>query len=192
MRKFIVFLFVIAGICLVSCTEPDFLSGSCGGNDSPKNDLSIITETVPFDVEFTGEYTFPGTDETTYGPLHKGRVIVNFEGTGTLLGNLCGNFDFCFADGGYYGPAPCCMIADNGDMLYLSVEGKVNSGRLDDHPEHVIQYWRDKFIILGGTGKFGGATGEGYTDDYNSNRDLNSHHHWSGSITLIKKITPPN
>ncbi|MBP1668794.1 MAG: hypothetical protein H6Q21_1160, partial [Bacteroidetes bacterium] len=47
-------------------------------------------------------------------------------------------------------------------------------------------YWRDPFEILGGTGKFKGATGKGTTDDYNSSEDPYSHHHWTGTITLLK------
>ena len=78
------------------------------------------------------------------------------------------------------------MVAANGDILYISGEGFVIDGRLDDHPEYVISYWRDPFVILGGTGRFEGATGEGWTDDYNSSEDPNSHHNWTGTITMVK------
>ncbi len=57
---------------------------------------------------------------------------------------------------------------------------------MEDHPDHVVSYWRDPYKILGGTGKFEGATGEGMTDDYNSSEDQNSHHHWKGTMTLLK------
>jgi len=42
------------------------------------------------------------------------------------------------------------------------------------------------FVILGGTGRFEGATGGGMTDDYNSSEDPYSHHQWVGKITLVK------
>jgi hypothetical protein len=59
-------------------------------------------------------------------------------------------------------------------------------GRLSDRPSYVIEYWRDPFVILGGTGRFEGATGGGMTDDYNSALDPYSHHHWNGTITMVK------
>ena len=68
----------------------------------------------------------------------------------------------------------------------MSVEGAVLPGRLDDHPEEVVSYWRDPFVILGGTGRFEDASGGGMTDDYNSSEDNNSHHHWVGTITMKK------
>jgi hypothetical protein len=42
----------------------------------------------------------------------------------------------------------------------------------------VVSYWKDPFVILGGTGKYEGATGDIITDDYNSSEDPYSHHHW--------------
>ena len=66
-------------------------------------------------------------------------------------------------------------------MLY-----EVITGRLEDHPDYVVSYWRDPFEILGGTGRFEGAFGGGMTDDYNSSEDTNSHHHWKGTITMKK------
>ena len=37
-----------------------------------------------------------------------------------------------------------------------------------------------------GMGRFEGATGSGTNDDYNSDLDPYSHHHWTGTITLVK------
>jgi hypothetical protein len=45
---------------------------------------------------------------------------------------------------------------------------------------------KDPFKILGKTGRFKGASGSGMTDDYNSDLDPYSHHHWKGTITLVK------
>ena len=59
-------------------------------------------------------------------------------------------------------------------------------GRLDDHPEYVTSWWKDPWEITGGTGRFEGATGSGYTDDYNSAIDPYSHHRWTGTITMLK------
>jgi hypothetical protein len=41
-------------------------------------------------------------------------------------------------------------------------------------------------IVMGGTGSFEGATGTIMSDDYNSSEDPYSHHHWKGTITMVK------
>jgi hypothetical protein len=148
--------------------------------------------TVPFKADFLGDYVLidPGNVECAEDGFVV-KVGVDFEGTATHLGKFTGSFEFCA--GGpddpdiegpdrQYGPTISHMEAANGDILYVSCWGS----RAEDHPEHVVSYWRDPFIIIGGTGRFEGATGSGYTDDFNSTLDNNSHHHWKGTITLIK------
>ena len=78
------------------------------------------------------------------------------------------------------------FVAANGDSLFVYVSGQVIGGRMDDHPDYVVSYFRDPFIIKDGTGRFKGATGGGTTDDYNSSQDIYSHHHWVGTITMMK------
>jgi hypothetical protein len=150
-----------------------------------------VTVTVPFEAEFTGDYVYlylkgqEGMGDCA--DEFRCRVGVEFQGTGTHLGKFTGYFDFCACGpGGKFGPTVSEMVAANGDILYVSCWGYVKGGRQSDHPEHVVSYWRDPFIILGGTGRFEGATGGGMTDDYNSSLDPNSHHHWTGTITLVK------
>lgn len=145
-------------------------------------------ETKSFDADFTGTYTAFYPDSLVCGPGSM-RVIVDFKGKNELLGEFTGHFDFCSDGQGHYPGArmEAYMLAENKDTLYISCAGQVMEGRQDDHPEYVVSYWRDPFEILGGTGKFEGATGSGMTDDYNSNQDQNSHHSWKGSITLIKQ-----
>ena len=153
------------------------------GKDKP------IFVTVPFKAEFLGDYIYVGPDneKATGLPLkcEVVRVIVDFEGNGTHLGKFTGNFDFCVGPEGY-GQTDAYMVAANGDRLMISISGNVIQGRLDNHPEHVTSYWRDPFVILGGTGRFEGATGGGISDDYNSSLDPNSHHNWNGTITMKK------
>lgn len=145
-------------------------------------------ETVPFDAEFTGTYTAFFADSIVCGPgsMH---VIVDCTGKNELLGEFTTHFDFCADSLGYYPGSrmEAYIVAGCGDTLFISQAGQVLPGRLDDHPEYVVEYWRDPFEILGGTGKFEGATGSGMSDDYNSNQDQNSHHRWKGSITLVKQ-----
>jgi len=143
--------------------------------------------TLPFEADFTGTYTAIYPDSIICGPRYM-HVLVDFTGKNKLLGAFTGNFDFCADSMGYYPGArmKAYMVAENGDTLFISGAGQVLPGRLEDHPEYVVEYWRDPFEILGGTGKYLGATGGGVTDDYNSSEDQNSHHHWKGSITLVK------
>ena len=147
------------------------------------------TETLPFEADFTGTYTAIYVDSVTCGPGPWMRVIVNCTGECNVLGTFTTHFDFCADSAGYYPGQQmgAHMIADNGDTLFVECAGQVLEGRQEDHPEHVVSYWKDPFKILGGSGKFEGSTGEGMTDDYNSNLDQNSHHHWTGTITLVKE-----
>ena len=185
------FSFLMACIFMLStCTNSediineDSLSTSLKkGNDTP------VFVTVPFKAKFIGDYRYVGPDIEEYTGLEPrcefARVIVDFEGNGTHLGKFTGNFDFCAGPEGY-GPSDSYMVAANRDTLFVSISGNVINGRLDEHPEYVISYWQDPFVILGGTGRFEGATGSGMSDDYNSSLDPNSHHNWNGTITMKK------
>ncbi len=179
-------LFFMAGICLmISCSESDeTLLVDDPTGDHLKSGKSGHTVTVPFKADFIGTYVDPGDATCEFPQLWP--VKVNFEGTGTYLGKFTGYFSFCVDGNSGYGPSVSEMVAANGDILYVSIEGQVIGGREDDHPDYVTSYWRDPFVILGGTGRFEGATGEGMSDDYNSSEDPNSHHHWNGTITMVK------
>ncbi|MCM4152433.1 hypothetical protein DHD05_12595 [Arenibacter sp. N53] len=163
----------------VSCTHYDDFFG--------RHKTKFVT--VPFEAEFIGDYRYVGPDDEESTGLEPKcditRVIVDFEGSGTPLGNFTGNFDFCVGPDGY-GQTDAYMVTVKGDTLFVSIAGNVIPGRLDDHPEHVTSYWQDPFEILGGTGRYQGARGGGISNDYNSSLDPNSHHNWSGTITMKK------
>ncbi|MCY1719050.1 hypothetical protein OU798_01765 [Prolixibacteraceae bacterium Z1-6] len=147
------------------------------------------TTTKTFEADFTGEYAriYTGEEVTDCPDGFECRVVVNFEGTATELGNISGTFNFCACGpDGKYDPTDSYFVSEDGDTLFFSCHGKVIEGRTDDHPEFVTSYWRDPFVFLGGTGRFEGASGSGTTDDYNSSEDPNSHHRWTGTITLKK------
>jgi hypothetical protein len=193
LSKFFMVTFILGAIIMLftSCEKPVAEELYLEENiDAELKTFKTHTVTVPFKADFLGNYIYAGPDiEDLTGLEPRGceyaRVIVDFEGNGTHLGKFTGNFDFCAGPLGY-GPSVSYMMAANGDILYVSIEGQVIPGRLDDHPEYVISYWRDPFVILGGTGRFEGATGGGWSDDYNSSEDNNSHHYWEGTITLVK------
>ncbi len=184
-------LFFTACIFVLStCTNSDAIIDDDALSNSLKkgNDKEVFV-TVPFKADFLGTYIHAGPDIEELTGLEPrceyARVIVDFEGNGTHLGKFTGNFDFCVGPFGY-GPSDSYMVAANGDILFVSIAGYVIEGREDDHPEYVVSYWRDPFVILGGTGRFEGATGSGMSDDYNSSLDDNSHHSWRGTITMKK------
>jgi len=146
------------------------------------------TETLQFDADFTGVYTAVNPDSVACGPGPWMHITVDCLGTEATLGKFTTHFEFCADDQGYYPGKQMLayMLAENGDSLFVSCAGQVIEGRMEDHPDHIVSYWRDPFEILGGSGKFEGATGEGMTDDFNSSEDQNSHHHWKGTMTLLK------
>jgi len=189
-----IFLFT-AVVCLVfSCSkyEGDDINVSLKKGKAESN-----TVTVPFKADFVGTYMYAGPESSCgeWDPeagLLWGMVINEGTGTGTHLGKFTSYFEFCceFISGIYPGPTghiAAYFTAANGDILYVSCAGQVLNGRLDYHPADVNSYFKDPFLIVGGTGRFEGATGSGYTDDYN--RDSypdNSFHHWSGTITMVR------
>jgi len=197
MKKVLLFT---AFICLiVSCSKSDSFSADDDMNVSLKKaKAEPVMVTVPFKADFVGTYMEGTGPYAECGPCDPengecwGIVFNEGGGTATHLGKCKHYFEFCcdFISGIYPGPTEymkAYLIAANGDILYMECAGQVITGRLDYHPDDVNSYFKDPFVILGGTGKFKGATGSGYTDDYN--RDAypdNSFHHWRGTITMIK------
>ena len=189
--KRIFLLMAVLGL-LIACSKSDrFWSDEPLGNTMkgghPDHPVMVTT---PFKLDLIGEYISMLPDvECGYSEENPFmyQIIVNASGTATHVGKTDGSFNFCCdVMTGVYGPADFFITGSNGDKLFMSYQGQVIDGRLDDHPAYVISYWRDPFVILGGTGRFEGATGGGMTDDYNSSEDPYSHHHWTGTITMAK------
>ena len=146
---------------------------------------------LPFEVTALGNYVYFGPDTLPVPkcaePLADWRVIVDGNGSGTPVGDFTIHFDFCGDSLSHYGNNYAYLLTTTGDTLFISCAGQVLDGRLDDHPDFVTSYWKDPFVITGGTGIYEGATGEGMTNDYNSSEDPYSHHHWVGTITMMKQ-----
>ncbi len=158
---------------------------NCARQKAPK------TVTVPFTADALGEYKYFGPD-TLPSPkctdsIWAFRIIVDAKGTGNPIGNFTVHFDFCSDAEGNYGNCFAYLVAENGDTLFIEASGQVFEGRLDEHPEFVTSYWRDPSKMIGGTGKYKGATGSVMGDDYNSSEDPYSHHHWKGTLTLVEE-----
>ena len=193
-------LLAIACICLLSaCSKSDILND----DNSSDNDLKCAKIqpkmiTLPFFVHYLGNYVSTEPDARCGDPPYY-RIINEGPGNGTFVGKSFIHFDFCFnmadpvswpygndqpkdAQGKYF----MYIVAANGDSLYINLAGHVIPGRLPDMPSYVIDYFKDPFEILGGTGRFKGATGHGMTDDYDSSLDPRTYHHWVGIITMLK------
>ncbi len=188
MKTFLkIFFFATLTGLLTGCNK----TGEFFENETPELKKAQVEVTVPFKADFVGNYLpTSGVDVEMCGDYPMIRIFNEGGGTGTHLGKFTHYFDFCVNNetGEYpFGHIEAYFVAANGDKLFVSVAGQVLNGKLDYHPEDVNSYFKDPFVILGGTGKFEGATGNGWTDDYN--RDSypdNSFHHWTGEITLVK------
>lgn len=178
-------LFFIAGIgLLVACSKSDHFWG-----DEPlgrTTDPETVTVTVPFSAEFVTSNSMLELSRCT------GEYIVGFvaegPGTSTHLGNIMFHGEFC-VNGltlEYY-DAVCSFVAANGDKLFLISGGQMLPADENDPPYYALK-WNDPFTFTGGTGRFEGASGGGFTHSYNSNipGDEVSHHLWTGTITLVK------
>ena len=175
-------------------------TGENGMDDSVElKSNQTVTITLPFKADLEGQYVgffLPGDEGFGCDAGFNCRVLVDAQGTVTQMGKITAHFDFCACGPDdpeiegtdqQYGPTEVCFVAADGDQLFVSCGGSVVDGRLPHHPEDVNSYWMDPFVITGGTGRFEGATGSGWTNDYN--RDSypdNSFHHWEGTITLKK------
>ena len=85
------------------------------------------------------------------------------------------------------------FVAANGDELYFWVPSPDSIGHIIpyDHPFYEFQF-QDPFMFNGGTGRFEGATGSGYTDSYvdlfdddgNFILEHRTDHEWTGTLIL--------
>ncbi len=152
---------------------------------------SLKMVTVPFKATATGEYKYVGPDTLPEpkctGSLSLWRAIVDAKGSGVPVGNFIAHFDFCGDSLSNYGNAYAFIIDETGDTLFLDASGQVLDGRLAEQPAFVTSHWSDTIRFVGGTGKYKGAIGSVVTEDYNSSQDGNSHHNWTGTITMLKK-----
>jgi hypothetical protein len=188
------FLLMIFVALLLGCNNEEVLEfdnanikAEITSKDDVKSSKSI---TLGFNLVFTGNYDYMGPDEAKCGSFPPMVNVINTgEGTGTHFGKMTSHFDFCvdLRDSSYpNGFEEAYFMDENGDKLFVYVEGFVLGGRVPGMPNYASSYFKDPFVITGGTGRFEGATGSGMTNDYNSNKDDYSHHHWTGKITLLK------
>jgi hypothetical protein len=182
---------ILTALALVLCLAFHFYSCKNSSPGSKKSEDKDVTVTETFDAQFTGTYIYGGPDTLPHPKCIDSlpnRIIVDCEGTSNIMGDIKVHFDFCANNRGYYGNSYSYFVDESNDTLFIGgAGGRVIGGRTEEHPSFVTSYWKDDFEIIGGTGKFEGATGKGKSDDYNSSEDPYSHHRWKGTITLIKE-----
>lgn len=149
-------------------------------------------QTLGFNVLLYGTYQDVPENNDCPG---LGKVINTGEGTGTHFKKVTSYFEFCVKPtvpgGGTYpeGYLVAYFEDKNGDRLNVEVAGEVFPGRVPGMPNYALSYFKDPFIITGGTGRFEGATGSGMTNDYNflgKDGIVHTSHHWQGTITMKK------
>ena len=181
---------IITALALGLCLVLNLLF--CVNSSSDSNISEDKDETVQksFEATLTGSYTYFGPDTLLQAKCPdslSARIIVDGRGTSNIMDDITVHFDFCGNEQGYYGNSYGYFVDAGNDTLFISCEGRVMEGRTEEHPSFVTSYWKDDFEIIGGTGRYEGATGKGRTDDYESSEDPYSHHHWRGTITLINE-----
>lgn len=162
------------------------------------NSKSSKSITVPFKATF---YTIKDNDYTDEEFCSEDPYLALNHQVGKGYGTHLGGFDiiitFCGA-GFDYKNGTGSFIAANGDELYVQIPSEGEIGHVmfipEGHPlfgSEYEAYFEDPFSIIGGTGRFEGATGEGMTssfvDLFNDEGFIPEHrtdHNWTGTLTF--------
>ncbi len=164
------FLFILAVLGIsISCEKSGedviFDESALGGENV---DLKGGMRTVPFKAKFFTKRNYDaviGTCEEA--PFLEYNYQVG-EGTGTHLGKFTTEIYFC-GNGFEYKNGEGVFVAANGDELYFVVPSPGEIGLIMPlpSPDPLYEfYFQDPFTIVGGTGRFEGASGSGYSDSY--------------------------
>jgi hypothetical protein len=152
---------------------------------------------IPFKAKFftTRSYEDGGEGKCTEDPYLGFNLQVG-GGKGTHLGKFTTTMWFCGA-GFDYKNGEGVFIAANGDELHFYVPSPEEVGHVLPveivHPLYEF-YFQDPFSFNGGTGRFEGATGGGYTDSFvdlfdDEGEFIPEHrtdHKWTGTLMLPK------
>ncbi|MBN2665559.1 MAG: hypothetical protein JXR67_03550 [Bacteroidales bacterium] len=188
-------LFFIAGIgLLMACSKSDnFWGDEPLGNTIKEKQIQPVTVTVPFKCNLT---VWDHSDYTDMSCGEYPNFLLTMKGEGTIshLGSMTTVMTFCCnVETGVYGPTNVTFVAANGDELYADIPvGYIlpNDGYNSDFYQ---SYFNDPIYIIGGTGRFEGASGEGMTNAFVHDPDPeNTDDVWhtdffsTGTLTLVK------
>ena len=171
---------------------------------SEQNDLHkkgpMEYRAIPFKADF---YTLRNYDEEGVGYCTE-MPFVSFnyqvgEGNATHLGHFTTTMSFCADNLTFtYKNGEGEFVAANGDKLYFYIPSPDSVGHIIPivDPLYELQF-QDPFTFNGGTGRFEGALGEGYTnsfvnlfdDDGNFIPEHRTDHKWTGTLMLPIKTS---
>ena len=164
--------FLIVAVCLSLCyscsdtfeeSTSELKSGELGADKS--HETKMVT--VPFKAEFTVWRALPpGTGECEAGSARE-TMMMKGKGKAAHLGQLNEIYmTFCvnLSNSMYSFVEPGKFVAANGDELHFIGEGQVLP-YTGDNPKYQAQF-NDELIIIGGTGRFEGASGSAKTNAY--------------------------
>ena len=119
------------------------------------------------------------------------QMIENAQGKESNLGNISFTSVFCFGKESIL-PSYSYFQTTEGDVIYVIYSGKTLARKiLNDCQESIdANVWEVQFTVLGGTGRFEGAIGQGTTNDYIESYckyGHNCHHSWKGQLTVLRK-----
>lgn len=156
------------------------------------------TRTMPFKAKFFTKRNFDAVIGTCVEDDYPDYNYQVGEGKATHLGKFTAELFFCGGSDGYKN-GEGKFVAANGDELYYLVPSPGEIGQVLPLPyvDPLYEaYFQDPFTFTGGTGRFEGASGGGYTDSYvdlfvdgDPNQFIMEHqtdHVWSGTLILPK------
>ena len=148
-------------------------------------DNKSSSETRDFEATFFTDLESITPDSLTCSSPMTHRNIQVGEGSELNLGSFTTIMAFCVnVEDNSYGNIDAFMANSSGDTIFLDGGGKVIPTTTK---EGYDMEFKDPFTIIGGTGKFSGATGSGITDSYVNAETNRTDHIWKGSITIKKK-----
>jgi len=149
---------------------------SCEDDDGP------ISETVDFEADF---FTTLVSFEEDAGCTAPRNFLNTQQGSGSasLVGNFTTQLTFCVNPANFeYENVQGSFVAGNGDELFITGGGQV----VPTNKEGYDLEFKDPFTIIGGTGQFENATGNGLTESYVNMTTGRTDHIWTGTITTIR------
>lgn len=140
-------------------------------------------ETKTFEATFFTDLASLGPDSLSCEAPRNFLNVQEGSGSEPTVGDFTTTIAFCVNPNTFeYGNSEASFVAENGDELFLDVSGQVVP---TTEPGYDLEF-KDPFTIIGGTGRFEGASGSGMTSSFVSNATQRTDHVWKGTITLKK------
>ena len=164
---------VITGILIILVSA--FYMVSCGSEPSKKT-------THPIELSFYTDLVSLEPDSVTCQLPMGLRNKQAGSGSSIKYGGIAVDIAFCMnPDNFEYGNSTGKIVTETGDEIHIDVSGQV----LPTEKEGYDLEFKDTFRIVGGTGQFEGASGNGITDSYVNMETNRTDHVWRGKIIYV-------